>query len=64
MFTFLLSYFVDYRAGAISIAGVWFSTAAAFVIAAVVIGKHHSNMKRILNGTEKKITDKSAKEKS
>lgn len=64
LFTFLLSYFVDYRAGAISIAGVWFSTAAAFVIAAVVIGKHHSNMKRILNGTEKKITDKSAKEKS
>ena len=61
VFTFLISYFLDYKGGSISMAGVWLSTAATFVIAAVVIGKHHSNIKRILDGTEKKITEKPQK---
>lgn len=35
-----------------------FCTVAVLLIAVIVIGKHHSNIKRILNGTESKIGEK------
>ncbi|HEX3038396.1 MAG TPA: glycerol-3-phosphate 1-O-acyltransferase PlsY [Oscillospiraceae bacterium] len=60
--TFLLTYFLDYRAkGAISLSGVMIGTVITFMIGAVIIAKHKPNIIRLINGTEKKITDKKEK---
>lgn len=61
--TFLVTFFIDYRSEAAFAHGctlsyVLITTAIATLIAAVVIMKHSANIKRILAGTEKKITSK------
>ena len=59
--TFLITYFIDYRqgqasAGPVPLSYVWITTAIAFCMAFVLIYKHRTNIERIKNGTEKKIT--------
>jgi len=59
--TFLITYFIDYRqgqasTGSVPISYVWITTAIAFCMAFVLIYKHRTNIERIKNGTEKKIT--------
>ncbi|HHZ05221.1 MAG TPA: glycerol-3-phosphate 1-O-acyltransferase PlsY [Clostridiales bacterium] len=61
--TFCFVYFIDYvpsqaAAVPVSMLFVILSTAFAFGIGLVVIVKHRANIKRIINGTEKKITAK------
>ena len=56
--TFLVTYFLDYAGGGYSISYVAVSTVFAFLVAFLVVFRHRSNIKRILNGTEKKITVK------
>lgn len=63
--TFLITFFADYQMGLIEppyeIAHVIVATSVTFIGAAVIIIKHHSNIKRILSGTEKKISFKKSK---
>lgn len=57
--TFLLSYFIDTPNFEPTNAGVYltiFKTFISLIIAVLVIYRHKDNIKRILNGTEKKIT--------
>lgn len=60
--TFLVTYFMDYlpgkENGEFTIAYVVLSTLFTFGVALLIIIKHKSNIVRILNGTEKKITSK------
>lgn len=56
--TFLLTYFLDYRANKTTFLGVITGTIITFLIGAVIIMKHKANIQRLLNGTEKKITCK------
>ena len=61
--TFLFTYFVDYRGAAgtevaHSRSYVIISTLFTMLIGLCVIIKHSGNIKRLLNGTEKKITAK------
>lgn len=62
--TFCFKYFMDYipykNDSTASINFVFFATAIALVIAVLVIYRHKDNIKRIINGTEKKITAKSS----
>ena len=68
--TFLVTYFADYRRSLMysysvlhdySLAYVLVTTAFALILAILVVGKHHANIKRILRGEEKKITAKKRK---
>lgn len=61
--TFGITYFVDYLpskdiAGGTSLSYVTVATIIAFCIGLLVIIKHRENIKRIIAGTEKKITAK------
>ena len=61
--TFMVTYFIDYlpnhRAGAdYPLSYVVITTLVALLIGVVVIVKHRQNIKRILAGTEKRITPK------
>lgn len=56
--TFLFTWLVDYPAGNASPLGVGVSTAVTFLVAVIIVGKHHENIARIRAGTEKKITIK------
>ena len=67
IFTFCFTYFLDYlpsleTAQPRTILSVIFGTAFSFGVGLVVFLKHRENIKRIINGTEKKITAKSKKE--
>ena len=66
--TFLVTYFADYRPNlshsfdkGYSLAYVVVTTAFSLILAALVVGKHHANIGRILRGEEKKITAKKRK---
>ncbi|WP_444660147.1 glycerol-3-phosphate 1-O-acyltransferase PlsY [Caproiciproducens sp. R2] len=59
--TFIITFFIDFRgnqaaAGPVPISYVWITTAVAFCMGFVLIYKHRTNIERIKNGTEKKIT--------
>lgn len=59
--TFFITFFVDYHAGSsaggsITLTYVIATTSIAFLMAVILIVKHKSNIQRILNGTEKKLT--------
>lgn len=60
IYTFLITYFVDYRlhAGVFTLRYVLLSTLCAAAIGIFVVIKHKDNIKRILKGEEKKITAK------
>ena len=62
--TFLFSCFIDHRTGGVSVTGIWISTVATFIVGAIIVVKHHSNIKRILHGEEKKIIGRSKKKDS
>jgi glycerol-3-phosphate acyltransferase PlsY len=55
---FAIKYFFDYKSGAADSVYLWFTSVMMLIIGASVIAKHHENIKRILNGTEKKFTIK------
>lgn len=55
--------FLDYRSGhswygALPITYVWVTTITCFVFAAILICEHRENIKRLKNGTEKKLSVK------
>ena len=59
--TFLITFFIDYRGGKSALGPVSFTyvlvtTAIALLMAIILITKHKSNIERIKNGTEKKLT--------
>lgn len=59
--TFLITFFADYRAGTssvgpVSLTYVFATTAIALLMAVILTVKHKSNIERIKNGTEKKLT--------
>lgn len=57
--TFCFRYFLDYKLNSSnSFVFVFFATFITLIIAVMVIYRHKDNIKRILNGTEKKITAK------
>lgn len=57
--TFCFRYFLDYKLNpSNSFVFVFFATFVTLIIAIMVIYRHKDNIKRILNGTEKKITAK------
>lgn len=59
VYTFIITFFVDYRGDAgYSLSYVIISTAAALIIGVFVIVKHKENIGRLLRGEEKKITAK------
>lgn len=59
VYTFIITFFCDYRGGAgYSLSYVIISTAAALIIGVFVIVKHKENIGRLLRGEEKKITAK------
>lgn len=57
---FLLTYFLDYRGGnsAVTLSYVIATTVIALILAVILIVKHKSNIERLKNGTEKKISVK------
>lgn len=59
--TFLVTFFVDLRGGnsalgPVSLTYVLVTTAIALLMAVILIFEHRTNITRILNGTEKKLT--------
>lgn len=63
--TFLVTFFADYLPNlsysmvrGYSLAYVVITTVFSLILAALVVGKHHANIGRILRGEEKKITAK------
>ena len=58
--TFCMTFFVDYRMGLTptnyNATYVIVATAVTLICAIVIIAKHHTNIKRIAQGTEKKIS--------
>ena len=63
IYTFIITFFVDYLGrldteGALTIRYVIISTGCALFIGILVIIKHKDNIKRLINGEEKKITAK------
>lgn len=58
--TFCMVFFVDFKMGlvetGINMSYVISMTVIAAVLGGVVIAKHHENIKRILNGTERKVS--------
>lgn len=54
--TFALTFFYDYHSSAsVPISFIFVATISSFIIGCIVIIKHKENIKRILNGTEKKL---------
>lgn len=58
--TFCMIFFVDYKMGlqptGLTLGYVISMTVISAVLGGVVIAKHHGNIKRILNGTERKVS--------
>ena len=62
VYTFVITFFIDYKGRAgYSFEYVIISTAAALIIGIFVIVKHKENIGRLLRGEEKKITAKKSK---
>ncbi|WP_195200613.1 glycerol-3-phosphate 1-O-acyltransferase PlsY [Faecalispora jeddahensis] len=60
--TFFLTFFYDYRSSAtVPLSYVVVATVSSFIIGCIVIIKHRGNIKRILDGTEKKVSLRSRK---
>ena len=66
--TFLVTYFADYRPNlsysfdkGYSLAYVVVTTAFSLILAALVVGKHHANIGRILRGEERRLPPRSGK---
>lgn len=60
---FVLTYFIDYSGersgyGPLPLSYVWITTAFAVLIAFILVFKHRENIRRLINGTEKKLTIK------
>ncbi len=54
---FLFLYFQDYKArAAVPLSYVWITTLFSLLIASMVVWKHRENIKRLKNGTEKRLT--------
>ncbi len=57
---FLIAFFIDFQrgnpTGSVTMTYVLVTTAIALVLAVILITKHRSNIQRIMNGTEKKIS--------
>lgn len=58
IFTFLVLYFLDYKNGIVSYNYIIIIVLMSLVIASFIIYMHKSNIKRLISGTEKKITPK------
>lgn len=58
VYTFIMSFFIDYLINAYSGLYVALCTAASFGIGLFVLIKHKSNIQRLIKGEEKKITAK------
>lgn len=58
VYTFILTFFIDYMNFNYTVSYVVLCTLAAFFIGLFVVIKHSSNIKRLLAGEEKKITAK------
>jgi glycerol-3-phosphate acyltransferase PlsY len=56
--TFLVTFFLDYRSGSgtVPLSYVLITTGIALILGLTIIIKHKTNIERIKNGTEKKIT--------
>ena len=60
--TFFLTFFYDFRSSAtVPLSYVMVATVSSFIIGCIVIIKHRGNIKRILDGTEKKVSLRSRK---
>lgn len=60
--TFFLTYFYDYHSSAkVPLSYVVVTTVSSFIIGCIIIIKHRANIKRILDGTEKKVSLRSRK---
>ncbi len=60
---FVLTYLIDYSGGSsgygpLPLSYVWITTAFAVLIAFILVFKHRENIRRLRNGTEKKLTIK------
>ena len=58
VYTFIISYFVEYSNGYFPLRYVILTSLFAFVLGGFIIIKHKENIKRLLKGEEKKITAK------
>lgn len=55
--TFAITFFYDYHSNAaVPISYIYVATISSLIIGSIVIIKHRGNIKRILNGTEKKVS--------
>ena len=55
--TFALTFFVDYQAGStVPLSYVLIATFASLLLGGIIVVKHKENIKRILGGTEKRIS--------
>ncbi len=61
VYTFIIAFFIDYRLGDFSLLYVFLTTFLSLFLGIFVIVKHKDNIKRLLNGEEKKITPKKKK---
>lgn len=60
--TFFLTYFYDYHSSAtVPLSYVVVATISSFIIGCIIFVKHRANIKRILDGTEKKVSLRSRK---
>ena len=58
VYTFVISFFFEYKTGEFPLRFVILTTLLSFLLGAFVIVKHKENIKRLLKGEEKKITVK------
>ncbi len=58
VYTFIMTFFIDYLNFDYTVSYVVLCTLSAFLIGLFVVIKHSSNIKRLINGEEKKITAK------
>ncbi len=56
--TFLINYFFEFKTGNMPFRFVIVTAAATLCMATVIVTRHHGNIIRILNGTEKKLSIK------
>ena len=61
VYTFVISFFFDYKTGEFELRFVILTTLLSFLLGAFVIVKHKDNIKRLLKGEEKKLTVKKSK---
>ncbi|MBQ4129642.1 MAG: glycerol-3-phosphate 1-O-acyltransferase PlsY [Ruminococcus sp.] len=61
VYTFLITFFFDYRAGVFPLRYVLLTSFLSLFLGVFVIVKHKDNIKRLLKGEEKKITAKKKK---